>query len=385
MTGTGSGRVGSAAQRRIVAVGGGAAHVASRASRTGSHLARLAVFLGAAATVALSASSAYARPSAVMSRIIRRPDYIITSISVHGLPGSPNYIVLEPNRGEAPGFTVKVTTMNVGNAAATAKSHTALIFVSGGKVVAQRLEPVPALSRKGKHISTFVVDNLRPPLGLLRVSAEADSSNAVKELDNGNNSKPWLNASRPWMPVIPQQWTVNDLMLTNAIGGSGSMAGGLPGSLETAATKAQSGFLFRFSSFDRPGERFVYIPDGTLRTTVDFSYVQPPSLSCSGHGGNEIPNGHWPGHVWVNMDLQSYDALVEGSKVDTEHQTEVYCNGMPLLPLQWTAMDVGTAAEAPMEPSETKLHGHIEKPGPEPGSTFTYQWTFTAKVPVPPR
>lgn len=310
---------------------------------------------------------------------------MITSISVHGLPGSPNYMVLEPNRGEAPGFTVKVITMNVGNAAAKKKSHTALIFESGGKVVAQRLDTVPALARRGKHISTFVVDNLRPPLGLLHVSAEADSTGVVPELDNGNNSKQWLNAIRPWIPVIPQEWTANDLMLTNAIGGSGSMAGGLPGALQTQATKAQAGFIFRFSSFDRPAERFVYIPDGTLRTTIDYSYVQPPSLSCSGHGGNEIPNGHWPGFLRVDMDLQNYEAIVEGSKVDTQHQSEVFCNGAPLLPLVWTALDIGTGPQtAPaMAPSETKLKGHLELPGPEPGSTETYQWTFTAKVPPP--
>ena len=123
-------------------------------------------------SVAAFAAPALARPArfpiAWPAKAVNRPDFKITKISVTGLPGRPGYMVLNQH-GIAPGFTVKVTTKNIGDATKKT-SETALIFTSGDRVYSLQLAKVPARGHAGlahneTYTSTFKVDSLSPPLG----------------------------------------------------------------------------------------------------------------------------------------------------------------------------------------------------------------------------
>ena len=346
----------TAAHHRYIACGG--LHVRAIGVRI---LLLLATATGA---VVLPAGSATAK-------VLRLPDLVITKITITELPGTPPYIVVD-NRDNAPGFVVRVVTMNVGNAVAK-KSRTELSFETGGKPVRGYAQPVPELPAHTWHTSVFTIDDLRPPLGWLTPKAEADIAGTVRESHEGRANTKTLR----FIPVIAQRWNVKDLMITDNIGGGGPF----PGGLESDATRALDGFVFRFSRFDRTGDKFVYIPDGPIHGS--WNYVYAP-LSCTGSGSIDAPNQQWPGYLWLEEDLSSYEVLVDTSSQPPQIST-ISCMGKPILPMQWKLQQLevfeGVKQKPQMSPSDKKLTGLTTQPGIEAGSTTTWQWTFSADVP----
>jgi hypothetical protein len=310
----------------------------------------------------------------------KRPDFKITKISVTGLPGAPGYMVLNQH-GLAPGFKVKVTTENVGHATKET-SETALIFTSGGRAYSLHSAKVPArgqagLAHNGTYTSTFKVDSLSPPLGLTYISAEANSTGTVPERDRSNNELKWQNGIRPWVPVIPQEWTVAKLKATASLVP-------LPGTSQSVSTDVNSGFVMTFSRLDEPSQRFVYTPYGSVNTHAAMSY---PSAGCTGAGGiADVGGGAWAysdGFLEIDLDLQDYEIMLNSSKLDQFHLSDVYCNGVNALSMQWTSIDFLTDANNPpaMSPSSYSLSDGVTVPSPVPGEKTEYAWQLDANVP----
>lgn len=336
--------------------------------------------------VAAFAAPALARPARfpiarpAKAKVLNRPDFKITKISVIGLPGSPGYMVLNPH-GIAPGFKVKVTTKNVGHATKKT-SETALIFTSGGRVYSLQLAKVPArgragLAHNGTYTSTFMVDSLSPPLGFTYISAEANSPDTVPERDRSNNELKWVNGRRPWVPVIPQEWTVAKLKATASLVP-------LPGAGQSVSTDVNPGFVMTFSRLDGASERFVYTPYGSVNTHATYSY---PSAGCTGAGGfAALGSGAWAysdGFMEVDLDLQDYEILLATSKLDQFHLSDVYCNGVNALSMQWTSIDFVTDANnlPAMSPSSYSLSDDVTVPSQVPGEKTEYAWQLDANVP----
>lgn len=311
---------------------------------------------------------------------MNRPDFKITKISVIGLPGRPGYMVLNQH-GIAPGFTVKVTTKNIGHATKKT-SETALIFTSGGRVYSLQLAKVPArghagLAHNATYTSTFHVDSLSPPLGFTYISAEANSPGSVPERDRSNNELKWQNGNRPWVPVIPQEWRATKLNATTSLVP-------LPGASQSVSTDVNSGFVMTFSRLDAASERFVYTPYGTVNTHATYSY---PSAGCTGSGGfAALGGGAWAysdGFLEVDLDLQNYEILLDSSKLDQFHLSDVYCNGVNALSMQWTSIDFLTDANnlPAMSPSSYSLADDVTVPSQIPDEKTEYAWQLDANVP----
>jgi hypothetical protein len=340
--------------------------------------AALGTFVAAFGAPALARTARF--PIAWPAKAVHRPDFKITKISVTGLPGRPGYMVLN-QQGIAPGFTVKVTTKNTGDATKKT-SETALIFKSGDRVYSLRLAKVPARGHAGlahneTYTSTFKVDSLSPPLGLTYISAEANSPGSVPERDKSNNELEWQNANRPWVPVIPQEWKVAKLNATASLIP-------LPGASQSVSTDVNSGFVMTFSRLDEASERFVYTPYGSVHTNATYSL---PSAGCTGHGGIAgVGGGAWAhsdGFLEVDLDLQDYEIVLASSKLDQFHLNNVYCNGVNALSMQWTSIDFVTDANnlPAMSPSSYSLSKDVTVPGPAPGEKTEYAWHLDANVP----
>ncbi len=317
-----------------------------------------------------TASHALLPSSAAAAKKFTAPDLVIKKIVIKRLPGDPPYIAVD-HSGAAPGFVVQAVTRNIGGAPAK-RFRTQLEFQTlGGKPVHGMSEAVRDLAPRTNHVSVFKVDSLFPPLGLLKAVVTADPVNTVHELNEDNNT-----LSAGLIPVVAREWKVMDFMTTSDGGASV-----FPGSLESSATKALDGFIFRFSQFNETAKRFEYVPDGTLGASFDYVYAP---LSCIGHGGTQVPNRQWPGYLRLEDDLTSYDALVQTNDQPVQMAT-ITCMGQNGFPVQWTFQDLvsfaGVKMHPQMSPSDTKLTGLKTVPGLGPGMTTTYQWTFKADVP----
>lgn len=298
--------------------------------------------------------------AAAATQASRKPDLVITIITVNGLPGNPPYIVVD-EQTRAPGFVVKAVTKNVGNATA-GKSVTCLKLIKDGKTLSEKTQTVGRLTPGMFRTATFVVDDLKADPGFLHIEATADCTKKIPESNETNNTK-----TRKPIAVIPREWKVIDFKTRVSEPGL------------STTTLAAGGFYYLFSRFDENSKWFVYKSYGRLNDQQDLV-----GAGCAGHGKTHDTNNPWPGtdsELVIRGDLSEYSAGVDTSGEPPGHYT-VTCQGGAQFPetFGWLSLVtwVGTHSFPSMKPDDITLDG--EGNADTPAGPAKYTWVFNARV-----
>jgi hypothetical protein len=316
----------------------------------------------------------------------KHPDLVITQLQIKQLPGNPPY-VLEDESGHTPGFVVDVRVQNIGHARAGRSVVQLDIETTGGehvRALSKQVRPLDPTEFSGKRFNVDLDFNGPPPLGLLRVRAIADQRDSVDE--GKANEKNNVRHAKNLLPVVAHSWKSVDFETFDTLS-----QGGFPGSLMTDTTQTcppsdcgDQPFIFRFSTYNEAAQQFEYVPSGTLTAGWHFSW-DGGGQHCTGDAHETRGPKDWPGGFWLNGKLDSYEGSVNVSDEAPPSLGEIYCNGNPIMPVQWALQDLETYIGdglTPRMPSSdcTRLTGHHEKTQVS-GAVTTWQWQFQAVVP----
>jgi hypothetical protein len=297
----------------------------------------------------------WAPPASASARA--RPDLVVTRVKVTGLSANP-YLLLD-SQGNTQPFQVHVTTKNVGDAAA-GPSETKVSLL-GDHTTASALVPVGRLGPRGTD-TTIVPGDVGAgfKLGFVRLYANADAKDAVREANEHNNLRLWRR-----IPVVARKW----LMLTFATHQVSSLSG------EDVLDQAQIGpSFFRFTRFD-PGTRsFLYSADAQLIETVTLTVG-----NCTGSGQGMATHDPWaaPSELSIRGDLTKYSAVINTASEPAFTITDS-CGGTPSVRFVNLETESGAGSLDAMSPSTDTLTGSGTI-----GSFLKtdWSWDFAASVP----
>lgn len=220
-----------------------------------------------------------------------KPDLKITVLQANF--GSPAYALVGTDGVLAP-IQVRVGIRNQGHA--VARSSTLDVFYQDSsrqhfqlKINVPRLKP-------SIHSKIFIVDivGTKPKLGHAQLGAVADFTNVVKESDESNN---FFKGEH--FEVIARQWNVPYFETILTLPGAG-----------TRTTSSQSSFQFEFSYYDHSKELYVYLPTGSITSTMVYA-----GGFCSGSGSLTDSKSPWGGFLHIAGNFRYYDAFVDTSAV----------------------------------------------------------------------
>jgi hypothetical protein len=220
-----------------------------------------------------------------------RPDLKITSLVANF--GDPAYAIVGTDGVMEP-IQVRVGIRNQGHAVARA-STLDVFYQDSARHHFQLKIHVPRL-KFSIHSKFFTVDMVgtRPKLGHAQLGAVADFTERVKESDEGNN---FFKGEH--FVLIARQWNVPYFDTIVAVPGEG-----------TRTTSSQSSFHFEFSYYDHSKEVYVYLPMGSISSTMLYA-----GGLCSGTGSSTDSKAPWGGFLQIAGNFSYYDAFVDTASV----------------------------------------------------------------------
>ena len=241
------------------------------------------------ATIALLVSPVAA--TAAAKRHIPRPDLKVTSLVANF--GDPAYAIVGTDGVMEP-IQVRVGIRNQGRVAAP-PSILDVFFQDSARKHFQLKIHVPRL-KFSIHPRHFVVDlvGARPKLGYAQLGAVANFTNRFKESDKDNN---FFKGEH--FVVIARQWEVPYFDTIVNVPGEG-----------TRTTSSQSSFHFEFSYYDHAKAVYVYLPMGSITSTMLYA-----GGLCSGTGSSLDSKAPWAGFLHIAGDFRYYDALVDTASI----------------------------------------------------------------------
>jgi hypothetical protein len=308
-----------------------------------------------------------------------RPDLVVTQIIVKELQsagggpkgGGKHYLAVDES-DDAPTFTIKVTVKNIGTATAGSSKVFLRIEENLEGPIFEKTEPIGPLTPGMYRRATFTIEGLHPHLGVLIPLAYADDTHKIAECPatspncshETNNHK----VGRAIM-VVARRWKIGQFQtLTKLNAGPGQTDQGY-----TAA--APGGLVWKLARFDEKKELFEYKASGQLNGGEDRTG------GCTYHGKDSKSEDPWPGQLWLNDNLDGYNAKIHTEQLPKETAT-LYCAGFPVGPMPWKWQDLDTfLGKQPfpkMVPDDTQLQDTHTESGPS-GST-KWDWTFNADV-----
>ncbi len=239
--------------------------------------------------------------TAAAKRHVPRPDLKVTSLVANF--GSPAYAIVGTDGVMEP-IQVRVGIRNQGQAVAP-DSTLDVFFQDSARQHFQLKIHVPRLKRS-IHSRFFIVDMVgtRPKLGHAQLGAVANFTNKFKESDKDNN---FFKGER--FEVIARQWDVPYFETILTMPGAG-----------TRTTSSQSSFHFGFSYYDHSKEVYVYLPTGSITSTMLYA-----GSFCSGTGSLTDSKAPWGGFLHIAGDFRYYDALVDTASV--KYTVPITCLG----------------------------------------------------------
>ncbi len=130
----------------------------------------------------------------------------------------------------------------------------------------------------------------RPKLGYAQLGAVANFTKQFKESDEDNN---FFKGEH--FVVIARQWDVPYFDTIVTVPGEG-----------TRTTSSHSSFHFEFSYDDHAKAVYVYLPTGSISSTMVYA-----GGLCSGTGSSTDSKAPWAGFLHISGDFRYYDALVQ--------------------------------------------------------------------------
>ena len=229
--------------------------------------------------------------TAAAKRPIPRPDLKVTSLVANFR--DPAYAIVGTDGVMEP-IQVRVGIRNQGRVAAP-PSILDVFFQDSARQHFQLKIHVPRL-KFSIHSRQFVADlvGARPKLGYAQLGAVANFTHAFKESDEDNN---FFKGEH--FVVIARQWDVPYFETILSISGAG-----------TRTTSSQSSFHFEFSYYDRSKAVYVYLPTGSITSTMLYA-----GGFCSGSGSLTDSKAPWGGFLHIAGDFRHYDALVQTDSI----------------------------------------------------------------------
>ena len=222
---------------------------------------------------------------------VPRPDLKITSLVANF--GDPAYAIVGTDGVMEP-IQVRVGIRNQGRVVAPA-SVLDVFYQDSARQHHQLKINVPKL-KFSIHSRFFTVDMVgtRPKLGHAQLGAVANFTNKFKETDTDNN---FFKGEH--FEVIARQWNVPYFDTILSIPGAGART-----------TSSQSSFHFEFSSYDHSKAVYVYLPTGSISSTMLYA-----GGFCSGSGSLTDSKAPWGGFLHIAGDFRYYDASVDTSSI----------------------------------------------------------------------
>ncbi len=312
-----------------------------------------------ALTLALGSSvRAGARPAAEA-----RPDLVVTRLIVEGLGHNPYLVV--PQSGQVPNITVKVTTRNVGHAAA--RESSTLVVLEGMRDTQGSafqsdfsLQRVHALAPGQSQTNTLTIKDVKPHLGPTHMRAVADWDDKVTESNGQNNER-----TSPMIPAIARTWDAESL--TAKLSG-GQLVEGEDG-------RANIGLFFRFNHLDVGAGIFYYRVTGSVTETVKVK-LGP----CGGQGADSVGHAPWSNTSFfgVSFGLDKYLGVVKASA--NKITVSITCEGhTSKVPFNMLDLRIGSGAPVGMYKYSTRIRDVAEMTSN--GALIDYFWLLKADVP----
>jgi hypothetical protein len=253
--------------------------------------ARVAGGLGAGLLSAVVILAAPVASAAAQKRHVPRPDLKVTALVANF--GDPAYAIVGTGGVMEP-IQVRVSIRNQGRVAAP-PSILDVFFQDSAKHHFERKIHVPRL-KFSIHSRHFIVDfeSARPKLGYAQLGAVANFTNRFKESDKDNN---FFHGEH--FVVIARQWNVPYFDTIVTVPGEG-----------TRTTSSQSSFHFEFSYYDHSKAVYVYLPMGSIRSTMSYA-----GGLCSGTGTALDSRAPWGGFLHIAGNFSYYDALVKTDSI----------------------------------------------------------------------
>jgi CARDB len=315
--------------------------------------------LTAAFTLALGSSGrAASQPPAQP-----KPDLVVTSLIIQGLGHNPYLVV--PQSGQVPDITVKVTTRNVGRAAAPESSTLVVLegFRANDGSTFQSdfsLQHVHALAPGQSQTNTLTIKKVQPHLGPTHMRAVADWDNKVTESNGQNNER-----TSPMIPAIARTWDA-DSLTAKLIGGQGVTA---------ENGEANIGLFFRFNHLDVGAGIFYYRVTGSVKENANYK-IGP----CSGQGADSVGHAPWSSNSFfgVSFGLDKYLGVVKASA--NQITVPITCEGhTSKVPVNMLDLRIGSGKPVGMYKYSTKIRDVAETTSV--GATIDYLWLLKADVP----
>jgi hypothetical protein len=281
-----------------------------------------------------------------------KPDLKITVLQANF--GSPAYAIVGTDGVMEP-IQVRVGIRNQGHA--IARSSTLDVFYQdSARQHFQVKVRVPSL-KPSIHSKIFIVDivGTKPKLGHAQLGAVADFTQRVAESDESNN---FFKGER--FEVIARQWNVPyfDTILT--LSGAG-----------TRTTSSQSSFHFEFSHYDHAKELYVYLPIGSITSTMVYA-----GGFCSGTGSLTDSKSPWGGFLHIAGDFRYYDAFVDTSS--TPYTVPLTCLGGFTSSVSEAFDDLDTTASGTFPPLTNEQAAQVTGDYTDPVKRTQWKWQFHA-------
>jgi hypothetical protein len=290
-----------------------------------------------------------------------KPDLVVSRLIIHGLGHNPYLVV--PTSGHVPDIRVTVVTRNVGGATAPPSVTSVVLLDNRHRLKAVSdfdLIRVGALAPGQAQTNVAVLKHVKPHLGLVRVQADADFDFSVSETRQSNDRR-----TSPPIPVIARTWDVMTLTahFSGAVG------------ITVQDSKADTGFFFRFKSFNVHLGRFTYTATG--RVTATATFAEP---GCSGTGSTSAGHAPWPvatSSFNLSFGLDHYAGAVAASNEPT-FNVPVTCEGGQTFNYAAKMLDLRLAPVV-LYPYSTQISGMTSVS--QPLGLLTYEWYLKADVP----
>ncbi len=230
--------------------------------------------------------------SAAAKGHVPKPDLKITSLVANF--GDPAYAIVGTD-GVMESLQVRVSIRNQNQGTVAPASVLDVFYQDSARQHHQLKINVPKL-KFSIHSRFFTVEMVgtRPKLGHAQLGAVANFTNRFKETDTDNNL-----FKGEHFEVIARQWDVPYFDTILSIPGAG-----------TRTTSSQGSFHFEFSFYDHSKEVYVYVPTGSISSTMLYS-----GGFCSGSGSLTDSKAPWGGFLHIAGDFRTYDALVQTASI----------------------------------------------------------------------